>query len=178
MAFTRFHDDPIRIQKQLDESTFSGRYYLNTPGQGVNMPYQNETQLRLQKWGANITNDIIHLESDFLGLTRKLNRDLPTMNNYSLHAVNPTPFMYSSVDPFVEESRASHPAWMYKDLEQPRWELPWINPQSNLELQFPNNIQTRILEKDYYVQKKPDLHNIKRSDFFFQDLNPNKSTYL
>ena len=59
MAFTRFHDDPIRIQKQLDESTFSGRYMLNTPGQGIDMPYHNETQMRLQRWGANITNDII-----------------------------------------------------------------------------------------------------------------------
>jgi hypothetical protein len=154
MAFTRFHDDPIRIQKQIDESTFSGRYYLNTPGQGISMPYQNETQLRLQKWGANITDNIINLESDFLGLTRKLNRDLPELNEYKKYSVNPRPLMYSSVDPFVEESRASHPAWMYKDLEQPRWEMPWINPQSNLELQFPNNLQTRILEKDYYAEKK------------------------
>ena len=170
MAFTRFHDDPVRIQKQIDESTFSGRYMLNTPGQGINMPYQNEVQMRLQRWGANITNDMIHLENDFRGLTRPLNRDLPDMNDYKKHAVNPTQMMYSSVDPFVEESRASHPAWMYKDLEQPRWEMPWINPQSNLELQFPNNIQTRILEKDYYVQKEPHLGVIDRSDFFFQDL--------
>lgn len=147
MAFTRFHDDPIRIQKQIDESTFSGRYMLNTPGQGINMPYQNETQMRLQRWGANITNDILLLESDFFGLTRPLNRDLPEINDYKKHALNPLPIMYSSVNPFIEESRASHPAWMYKDLEQPIWELPWINPQANLELQFPNNIQTRILEK-------------------------------
>lgn len=171
MAFTRFHDDPVRIQKQIDESTFSGRYMLNTPGQGINMPYQNEVQMRLQRWGANITNDMIHLENDFRGLTRPLNRDLQEMNDYKKHAVNPTQMMYSSVDPFVEESRASHPAWMYKDLEQPRWEMPWINPQSNLELRFPNNIQTRILEKDYYVQKKvPNVGIIDRSDFVFQDL--------
>lgn len=170
MAFTRFHDDPVRIQKQIDESTFSGRYMLNTPGQGINMPYQNEVQMRLQRWGANITNDMIHLENDFRGLTRPLNRDLPDMNDYKKHAVNPTQMMYSSVDPFVEESRASHPAWMYKDLEQPRWEMPWINPQSNLELRFPNNIQTRILEKDYYVQKVPNVGIIERSDYFFQDV--------
>jgi hypothetical protein len=143
---------------------------LNTPGQGIDMPYQNEPQMRLQRWGANITEDIIHLESDFLGLTRPLNRDLPDMNDYQKHAVNTRQVSYSAVDPFVEESRASHPAWMYKDLEQPRWELPWINPQSNLELHFPNNIQTRILEKDYYVPRIPNLGVIERSDFFFQDI--------
>jgi hypothetical protein len=60
---------------------------------------------------------------------------------------------------------------MYKDLEQPRWELPWINPQSNLELQFPHNIQTRILEKDYYVPRMPNLGVIERSDYLFDDLN-------
>jgi len=172
MAFTRFHDDPIRIQKQIDESTFTGRYMLNTPGQGIHMPYQNEPHLRLQRWGANITNDIINLESDFLGLSRPLNRDLIDINDYKQSAANTTHIDYSSVDAFVEESRASHPAWMYKDLEQPRWELPWINPQSNLELQFPNNIQTRILEKDYYVPKTPNLGVIERSDFYFEDFTP------
>jgi len=65
MSFTRFHDDPARIQKQLAESTFSGRYMLNTPGPGVDLPYMEESQMRLQKWGANITTDIINLESDF-----------------------------------------------------------------------------------------------------------------
>lgn len=32
MAFTRFHDDPARIRKTLEESTFAQKYYLNTPG--------------------------------------------------------------------------------------------------------------------------------------------------
>ena len=169
MSFTRFHDDPARIQKQLAESTFTGRYMLNTPGPGIDLPYMEESQMRLQKWGANITTDIVNLESDFRGLTRPLNRDLVEMNQYTEKAVIPLPLVYPSVDPFIEESRASHPAWMYKDLEQPRWELPWINPQANTELRFPNNIQTRILEKDYYVPKMPNLGVVERVDFFFED---------
>ena len=172
MAFTRFHDDPIRIQKQMDEITFAGRYMLNTPGQGTDLPYFNESQVRLQKWGANITNDIINLESDFRGLTRPLNRDLI---EYKDTAVNPLPIQFSAVDPFIEESRCTHPAWMYKDLEQPRWELPWVNPQANLEFQFPNNIQTRILEKDYYKPKMPNLGTIERTDFYFENPNKNKT---
>jgi hypothetical protein len=82
MAFTRFHDDPLRIQKQVDESTFSGRYMLNTPGQGIHMPFQGDAQLRLQRWGANITTNIIPLESDFRGLSRPLCRDDPDLNDY------------------------------------------------------------------------------------------------
>jgi hypothetical protein len=39
---------------------------------------------------------------------------------------------------------------MYRDLEHPRWETPIINPQANLEKPFHDNIQTRILEKDFY----------------------------
>jgi hypothetical protein len=142
---------------------------LNTPGPGADLPYLEESQIRLQKWGANITNNIINLESDFRGLTRPLNRDLVDMNEYNKRSVNAQPIGYSSVGPFVEESRASHPAWMYKDLEQPRWELPWINPQANIELRFPNNIQTRILEKDYYVPKLPNLGVVERSNYFFED---------
>ena len=173
MAFTRFHDDPLRIQKQVDESTFSGRYMLNTPGQGIHMPFQSDAQLRLQGWGANITTNIIPLESDFRGLNRRLCRDHPELNDYEKNKESVQPLKYGESNPFIEESRASHPAWMYRDLEQPRWEMPWINPQAQIhtEMHFPNNIQTRILEKDYYHPTQPNLGTIERADFFFQDIN-------
>ena len=47
MAFTRFHDDPARIRKALEESTYAERYFLNTPGVagGANMPLQSDPQL-------------------------------------------------------------------------------------------------------------------------------------
>jgi len=154
MSFSRFHDDPARIRKQLDESTFAGRYFLNTPGPGISMPFYEDPQLRLQKWGANLTTNTVNLESDFMGLTRPLNRDLI---QYRDSAVQTTPLVYQSEDPTVEESRVSHPAWMYRDLEQTRWEMPWINPQANVEKRFPNNIQTRILEKDYFQPRMPVL---------------------
>jgi len=173
MAFTRFHDDPVRIQKQLDESTFSGRYMLNRPGQGIHMPFQADAQLRLQAWGANITTNIIPLESDFRGLSRRLCRDHPDLNQHESFKQSVEQKTYGEANPFIEESRASHPAWMYRDLEQPRWEMPWINPQApvHTEMHFPNNIQTRILEKDYYHPTVPNLGTIERADFFFQDIN-------
>jgi hypothetical protein len=155
MSFTRFHDDPIRIQKQLEESSFAGRYMLTTPGQGLDLPFMEDAQLRLQHWGANKRNNSVNLESDLFGLTRKLNRDLVDINDYKKHESYTEAVNYRASQPFVQESRASHPAWMYKDLEQTRWETPFINPQNNIERPFYNNIQTRILEKDNFIPKIP-----------------------
>ena len=59
-----------------------------------------------------------------------------------------------------------HPAWMYRDLEQPRWEQPFLNPQANLEKGFHDNIQTRILEKDFFVPKIPIVDNMTGNYYF------------
>jgi hypothetical protein len=117
MAFTRFHDDPIRIKKELQESTFAESYYLNKPGNGTTVPFQLDPQLRLQGWGANLCTNAINLESDFRGLTRKLNRDLEKVNDYFDHMTESDPYVYDNAKPFIDESRATHPAWMYRVVE-------------------------------------------------------------
>ena len=154
MSFTRFYDDPIRISKQLQESTGTGRYMLNTPGPGINLPFFEDTHLRLQGWGANLQTNTVNLESELIGLGRPLSCHTvdQVYTNYNVQSSRP---QYSMANPSVEETRASHPAWMYRDLEQPRWEEPWVNPQANLEKRFHDNIQTRILEKDYYKPRVP-----------------------
>ena len=167
MSFTRFHDDPARIRKRLEQTTYGESYYLNTPGTGINDPFQLDPQLRLQGWGANLASNAINLESDFRGLTRKLNRDLPASNEYLSHQADSNLYLYDSAKPAIDESRATHPAWMYRDLEHIRWEHPWINPQDNVERAFPWNIQTRVLEKDFYKPKVPKVLGVERSDIYF-----------
>lgn len=152
MSFTRFRDDKDRIKKQLEEWTFVGRYQLDAPGPGINLPFQEDAQIRLQKWGANLRTNAINIESDLIGLSRPLQRD-PIENNNNNNVINTPSINYPVAQPFIEESRASHPAWTYRDAVSPRWEYPLINPQANLEKRFHDNIQTRILEKDYYVPK-------------------------
>jgi hypothetical protein len=155
MAFTRFHDDELRVKKQLEQQTFVGRYQLDVPGNGTNMPFQDDTHLRMQRWGANLRTNPVNLESDLIGLTRPLGRDDVTTNDYKTTAISASePISYTSSQPFVEESRASHPAWTFRDMEHSQWESPIVNPQANLEKPFHDNIQTRILEKDYY---KPNV---------------------
>jgi hypothetical protein len=159
MSFTRFHDDPYRIQKQLEESTYIGRYQMNTPGAGNDLPFMEDPQIRLQKWGANLRTNTVGIESDLLGLSRKMNRDLPNINSHKQHEQSSTAMNVRNEKPFVEDSRASHPAWSYKGLEQPRWEHPLLNPVHNLEPSFSTNLQTRILVKDHFQPQIPVINN-------------------
>jgi hypothetical protein len=155
MSFTRFHDDPSRIKKQLEQSTYTGRYRLNTPGQGVDLPFLEDPQVRLQGWGANFSNNVVNLESDLFGLSRQLNRDLVEINDYKKNAEPLKQKKYVNLQPFIEESRATHPAWLYKDMDHTRWETPYLNPLNGIELGFQHNIQTRILEKDNFIPEIP-----------------------
>ena len=160
MAFTRFHDDPVRIQKQLQESTYLGRYQLNTPGPGIHLPFMEDPHVRLQTWGANLQNNTVDLESSLRSLGRPLNRDLIHENNYKNKSTKLAESRlqlggFSVLQPYVEQSRASQPAWMFKELEQSKWEIPWINPQSltHLETPFQKDLSTRLLERDHYVPR-------------------------
>ena len=130
------------------------------------MPLQIDPQLRLQGWGANLCTNAIHLENDFRGLTRRLNRDVLALNQYDKHTVSSERYVYDVSSPFVDESRATHPAWMYREAEHNRWEHPWINPQDNFERNFDWNVQTRILEKDNYVPHIPIVSNVERVDIY------------
>jgi hypothetical protein len=170
MAFTRFHDDPHRIKKQIDESSFIGRYMLNTPGPGSDLPFIEDPHIRIQKWGANTHTNAVNLESDLRCLTRPYNRDSLLSNIHNEFNVTTNQNSYNTQSSFVEESRASHPAWTYRDLEQNRWETPFFNPLNGLEKEFKSNIQTRILEKDNYIEQIPVIAN-------FNNIN-NKPYYL
>ena len=155
MAFTRFHDDPCRINKQLQESTGLGRYMLNVPGNGSKPLYMDDPFIRMQKWGGNLMTNTVNLESDLFGLTRNTNRDELETNEYRLNAVKTDTVQYESVNPYTDQSRATHPAWMLRDLEQYKPMYLPLNPQENTCLTFQNNLSTRILEKEGFVAKAP-----------------------
>lgn len=155
MAFTRFHDDPCRINKQLQESTGPGRYMLNVPGNGSKPLYMEDPFIRMQKWGANLMTNTINLESDLFGLTRNSNRDDIEKNDFKLNAIKTKKVDYNVAKPCTDQSRATHPAWEYKDLEQTKYSILPLNPQENVCYPFQNNLSTRILEKDTFVAKAP-----------------------
>lgn len=153
MSFTRFYDDEARVKKQIEESSFIGRYMLNTPGPGSQAPFLEDSHIRLQKWGANVHNNTTNLESDLKGLSRKLNRDNIDLNNYEEQKAQTYTRSYTTEQPFVEETRYTHPAWMYVDMQQNRWEKPLVNPQSFLNKEIKINSSSRNLVKDNYTGK-------------------------
>lgn len=151
MAFTRFHDDSCRIEKQLQESTDPGRFMLDVPGNGLKPCYMQDPYMRMQKWGGNLMTNTINLESDLKGLTRSANKDCLNENDYKSHSVYTRQLEYPSCLSFTEQSRAIMPAWTVKDLEQSNWDYLPLDPQENVCFTFQNNLSTRILEKDYYL---------------------------
>jgi len=153
MSFTRFHDDPCRIKKQLEISTGTGRYMLDKPGWGDKPCYMEDPYMRLQQWGANLRTNTVNIDSDLRGLTRTLTRDC-TENSFDKHEVNSKHKIYPDCNPFTEQSRAIMPAWTVRDLEQVNFDILPLNPQENVCIPFHNNLSTRILEKDYHNSKK------------------------
>jgi hypothetical protein len=82
MAFTRFKYDEARTKKELQQSTDPGRWVMNVPGNGDTPYYIEDPHIRIQNWGANMRTNAINLESDLLGVNRKLNRDCTIKDSY------------------------------------------------------------------------------------------------
>ena len=148
MAFTRFKDDPDRVNKYLEESTSVGKYHLNTPGNGLNNPYIDDPHIILQKWGANLQSNSLLVENELRNMGRSSTRDLNTYKSVNTHM-----YQFPTKTFNIDESRASLPAWTFRDKSQMRKDFPQRNDQINksMNVPFQNNLQTRILEKDYYT---------------------------
>jgi hypothetical protein len=155
MAFTRFHDDQARIEKQLQQSTDPGRWVLNVPGNGSAPAFMEDPFIRIQKWGANLRTNTINLESDLRGVNRDLSRDCLGKDNYKSYNVPNEAIQYPSSSKLTTgQSRVTNPAWWYRDKEQVDWYYPPLNPQENTCMPFLNNLNTRVLEKDYFTPKR------------------------
>jgi hypothetical protein len=84
-----------------------------------------------------------------------LNRDYLGQNNYQKKAVTTSPVSYPVCGGGTDQSRATHPAWLSRDLEQVNWYSLPLDPQANVCIPFQNNLSTRILEKETFVAKAP-----------------------
>ena len=179
MSFTRFHDDPARIIKNLEISTFAGRYALDAPGSGANPIYMQDPHIRMQKWGGNAMTGATEIENNLFGLTRNLNRD--TFDNLysgsgpgkSIPAECQVIPSRDTANSYTDQSRATHPAWVLRDAQQHRPDYPLFDPQEHIAIPFQNNLSTRILEKDHFV---PALPNTMRPNELRQQLRESIAT--
>ena len=163
MAFTRYNYDKCRTQKKLQESSGPGRYMLDTPGQGLYLPMINDPQVRMQKWGANLmtvqNGHPIDIDSDLIGLNNGISKfntknRFPYNNNIN-NKVQKQEYGTKNT-PVTDQSRATHPAWMYRDLEQTRRYPLLLDPLENVCIPFHNNLSSRILERDKYDSNQCD----------------------
>ena len=97
----------------------------------------------------------IDIDSDLLGITRPLTKDCIEKEYPAAGVVKSNKVTYPNCKPFTDQSRVTHPAFMYRDLEQVDWWPLILNPQENVCMDFQNNLDTRLLEKDYHVTKLP-----------------------
>jgi hypothetical protein len=93
-----------------------------------------------------------------MGVNKPLSRDCLGKDNYHKYNVSNQEIQYPTCNNlYTEQSRATNPAWWYRDLEQVDWYYPPLNPQENTCFPFQNNLSTRILEKDCFQTKRPCL---------------------
>lgn len=151
MAQTSYRNDDARIKKELEMSTFQGRYFLSTPGQGMLLPFVSDPHIRLQSFGANMMSDMHGIENDLMGRNRVLKK-----YPIDYKALQPTlsilPTKTNNKQTF--NSRSELPAWLLRDRDNQlnNFQYPWINPQDNIEFQGHYNIQTRLLDKKQFMK--------------------------
>lgn len=159
MSFTRFHDDPARIKKENLEISSMNDYIFNVPGctSGIRVPHFEDPHLRQQKGGGHVMTNMVGVESVLRNTVRPLNRDQVELNYKSVKipgsqsAYTVPPVNISKT--IVSETRATHPVFEYREKSTHRNDYLWHNPQNFVFLPFQNNLDTNILEKDYYNLK-------------------------
>ncbi len=158
--FTRFYDDPCRIEKYNQIATETGRYMLDVPGNGAKPFYMEDPQIIPQKWAGNLWTHSTDIQSSLLGLDRTVNRDcLQTKGSECGRTPKPEiiarPIQYPTSRALTtDQPRATDPAWTARDLDQ-SYRMPLQhNPQTDSRIfqPFKYDVSSRIAEKDGFVR--------------------------
>tara|TARA_Y100001980_G_C14472000_1_gene251991 strand:- start:198 stop:665 length:468 start_codon:yes stop_codon:yes gene_type:complete len=153
MSFTRLFYDKEKVNNKLEEDYNNLKYNVNVPGNSERPYFIDDPQIRLQKFGANLSNNLVDINSSLLGIDKKLSRHYHTQDSCNAIKINNN---YSKIlfpsynEAITDEPRLTMPAWNLRDQETNNWTYLHYNPQLKTEITFDNNISSRILEKDNY----------------------------
>ena len=140
MSLTRFNDDPARIIKKLQQSTDPGRWCIDVPGCGSKPCFMLDPYIIPQKWGANLWTNCTDVQSNLLGLDRRLTKCGKT---YSVE-VAAKPIEYPVCETLTtEQSRAVMPHWLNKPAVQDNQSILLNNVQQHAIVPFPAYESTR-----------------------------------
>ncbi len=143
MASTRTNNDEARTLKRLQQSTDVGRWILNVPGNGIDIPFVEDPYIRIQKWVANLHSNAVNLESNLQGRNTILGPDLdqPRVATSALQYPRNTNLT-------TDQSRATMPAFTFRESTRTNPHFPLFNPQDHVYNTIPVN--TRIVAKSEY----------------------------
>lgn len=157
MSNTRFNYEPCRSQKKIKESTDPCKYILEKPGPGCNSCYVEDPHIRLQSFGGNLRNGgatpFTDIASDLRGLTRPLTKDCLPHEKFQVTTTKRNVSENNQV--FSDESRATHPAWMYRETEHDRWYPLFYKPEDHAVQPFAYYLNSTNEARDNFKPKQP-----------------------
>jgi len=161
MSSTRIRNDVGRIYKEMEIFTNEGRYLLDVPKWKNKEQFIEDPHLRLQRIEANKYSNRVNIENSILGYTKPISRDYTMKDEYIKFTPKVEIPIYDNYTKCVtDETRATLPAFLFRDLEVNRFETPFINPQNDIERKFDWNINTRIVEKDRLYDNRPQVNEM------------------
>jgi hypothetical protein len=173
---TNIRESIGRRNKEAEISTYQGRYYLDTPGNGTQLPYFTDSHMRIQKSSGVIgESGTVDWESELRGITRPLAKgdiyDYKTSKLPIIARIHEHNILVS------DESRSTLPAWTFRELEQDRWEKPFLNPIDKAIIPFDINMNIRRHECDQLddpngVCSVPGFSGLEREPVEFSPLLP------
>lgn len=147
MSFTRFNYDDARTKKNLQQATDPGKYVLCVPGQGERILFAEDPHTRATKWGGNLREvkggHPIDIWSDLD------NRGIKTtkFGRVNMGSVQSNSIVYPNLKPYTNETRATHPASNYRNMEIGRTHVLLTDPQKHAIFNGNINESTRVKEK-------------------------------
>ena len=120
MASTRISNDKLRIYKHVQQSTDVGKHIINVPGNGLDVPFIEDPQVRMQLWGANRVNDTISVENSLLNIDRPLMRGCVNCPKSYYTQPDLSRMNYSQNTFAITDTSIIDPAWNLRDKEDTR----------------------------------------------------------
>jgi hypothetical protein len=176
MSFNRPLYDTNTYRQDISQSVAVGHYAISEPPVSCQMCYPYPPTVRLQRQGDSLNRGIslIDVDSELLGLTRKLSNDpsmkyIPTCvegmcnsgevcgqgvvgqcaghKNGQRASDNSLIHFPDCFTPW-EDTRLSNPPCTLRGTGWNRWEWLCINPQDKVEVPFDWNINSQLMTKD------------------------------
>ncbi len=186
MSFTKLAYDKETYKTDIKQSKKSGLYYLEQPQNNQCYPYP--VSVIPQKQGVSVSRNkhLVDVSSELLGITKratslgaphnKCDVDCDTGYPCGQGVIGQCGNLKSGLrvgddqlkhldNGFIpaEETRTSNPSCNLRGTGWNRWEWLGLNPQSNVERPFPNNISNRIVVKDNHRPVIPNPIDVSAS---------------